>query len=195
MPLPSSATTRRSWSPAVTVTTTWLASACLPTLVSVSRNTARTSSASAPVTILSTGPLKETCGWMPSTGRSSWTRSSTLGCNPSLLMVSSMSKMALRNWRMVSSSFSMASPMRITASGRSTRRAVPCSDRPMANRRWITESCRSRAMRSRSSVSARSRTSECSRAFSMAIPAETARAETSSSSSSENSGVLRLLVR
>ena len=82
------------------------------------------------------------------------------GAGPSLLMVSSMSKIALRSWRMVSSSLSMASPMRMTASGRSTRRAVPWSESPMAKRRWMTESCRSRAIRSRSSVKARSRTSD-----------------------------------
>ena len=82
--------------PPATVTTTLVAWACLPTLVSASRRTASTSSASCPVTTLSTGPLNDTWGWMPSTGRSSCTRSSTLGCRPSLLMVSSMSKMALR---------------------------------------------------------------------------------------------------
>ena len=49
-----------------------------------------------------------------------------------------------------------------------TSRAVPCSDRPVANRRWMTVSCRSRAMRSRSSTSASSWTRACRRAFSMA---------------------------
>ena len=45
---PSSATTRRSSSPAAIVMTTWLASACFPTLVSASRRTASTSSDSGP---------------------------------------------------------------------------------------------------------------------------------------------------
>ncbi len=194
-PMPSSATTRRSSLPAAIVTTTCVAWACLPTFVSASRRTASTSSVRGPVTAWSTGPLRATCGGTSNTGRSSCRRSSTLGWSPSLLIVSSMSKIALRSWRIVSSRLSIASAMRSTASGRSTIRVVPWSERPMAKRRWITESCRSRAMRSRSSVNTWSRTSECSRAFSIAMPAAMARASTSSSSSAENSLAWRLLVR
>ena len=194
-PMPSSATTIRRSSSAAIVMMTWVALACLPTLVSASRRTASTSSASCPPTAWSTTPLIATWGWMPSTGRSSCTRSRTFGCNPSLLIVSSMSKIAFRSWRIVSSSLSIASAMRSTASGRSTRRAVPWSESPIAKSRWITESCRSRAMRSRSSVSVLSRTSAWRRAFSIAMPAAMASASTSSSSSAENSRACRLLVR
>ena len=42
---------------------------------------------------------------------------------------------------------------RSATSGRSARRTAPCNDRPVANSRWMTVSCRSRAMRSRSSRS------------------------------------------
>ena len=72
-------------------------------------------------------------------------------------------------------------------------RTVACRPRPVAKSRWITVSCRSAAMRSRSSTRVRSRTRACSRAFSMAMPAAPARATASPSSSSENSAAVLLL--
>ena len=65
-------------------------------------------------------------------------------------------------------------------------RAVAWSDRPVANRRWMTVSCRSRAIRSRSSTSAKLWTRACRRTFWMATPAAAARPTASSSSTSVN---------
>ena len=76
-----------------------------------------------------------------------------------------------------------------------TSRTVPCSDRPVANSRWMTVSCRSRAMRSRSSTSASSWSRACRRAFSMATPAAAARPTTSSSSTSVKTSAVVLSVR
>ena len=67
--------------------------------------------------------------------------------------------------------------------GRSSR-SVACRPRPMAKSRWMTVSCRSRAMRSRSSIVANSATRAWRRAFSMAMPAADARPTASSSSTS-----------
>ena len=51
----------------------------------------------------------------------------------------------------VASRSSTAWSSRETTSGRSTSREVPCSPSPTANNRWMTRSCRSRPIRSRSS--------------------------------------------
>ncbi len=68
------------------------------------------------------------------------------------------------------SSVSMSSTARLSrswCSGR-TSRCIPCSWRPVANSRWITRSCRSRAIRSRSSRTASRPRSRCAWARSSA---------------------------
>ena len=65
----------------------------------------------------------------------------------------SSSKIAERMYFMVRSRSSTASSIREAAAAGSlpTTQTVLCSARPVANKRWITVSCSSRAMRSRSS--------------------------------------------
>ncbi|SLJ82286.1 Uncharacterised protein [Mycobacteroides abscessus subsp. abscessus] len=46
---------------------------------------------------------------------------------------------------------------RVLISGARARETVLCSDSPTANSRWMTWSCRSRAMRSRSETTSSSR--------------------------------------
>ena len=85
-------------------------------------------------------------------------------------------------------SISETAPPSWLAAASGSRAAMPCRVRPSANRRWMTVSCRSRAMRSRSSYTAERRTRSCSRAFSMAMPAACERASTNATSSLVNSG-------
>ena len=84
--------------------------------------------------------------------------------------------------------------MRRAISGSLAIAAVPCSPMPTANSAWITPSCSSFAMRSRSSSSSRRassswarRISSYSRAFSIATPACVASTTSAASSSSVNS--------
>ena len=63
------------------------------------------------------------------------------------------------------------SPSCRSTDGCVTSSRSPCIRRPVPNSRWITESCRSRAMRSRSSNSASRRWSSCARATSSASAA------------------------
>ena len=79
------------------------------------------------------------------------------------------SKIDSRISRTVRSSSSIVASIRWATSSRSASRATPCSERPVANSRWMTVSWRSRAMRSRSSSSVDlAGRGSCRRALSMA---------------------------
>ena len=78
--------------------------------------------------------------------------------------------------RIVASRSSTAASSRSrTSACRSAHAAAPCSCRPVANSRWITRSCRSRAIRSRSAITASSARSSSAWARSRASAAWSAK--------------------
>ena len=93
------------------------------------------------------------------------------------------SKMVPRIALMVRSSSSTARSRRAPIAGSPTREATPCSCSPVAKSRWITTSCRSRAIRSRSEMTASSSRSTTAWARSSASPAWSAKEASSSCSS------------
>ena len=96
------------------------------------------------------------------------------------------SNMKRRSEAMARSSLSTASSNRSATTGSPIRWAMPCRPRPTAKRSWMMASCRSRAIRSRSSITATRRSRCCSRAVETAAPAITAIASTIAWSSSVN---------
>ena len=78
------------------------------------------------------------------------------------------SKIVVRMSRTVSSSCPTTPCTRRRTSGSPTRGSTDCRASPAANTRWITRSCRSRAIRSRSSYTSSCRASRCRAALSRA---------------------------
>ena len=143
----------RSW-PASTAISALDALACRTTLDSASRSTASRCSAIRGGTSLSSRPSMLSPGMKPRWPRAPSTRSDDLRAQarrrrPRGELCSA--KIVERICRMVPSSSSMAFCTRADASGRSTSRTVLISVIATANSRWMTTSCRSLAIRSRSS--------------------------------------------
>ena len=95
-------------------------------------------------------------------------------------------KIAARMSLIVSSSASTACSTRCAASESRMSAVAPCRDIPVANSRWMTRSCRSRAIRSRSSNSARRWASLRCSASSIPMPACAAKVVTISTAGGES---------
>ncbi len=159
-PTPLSATVSRTSRPSVSSTTSARsARACRAMLVSASESTATTWSAVSLGTSVSIRPAIRTLGANPSTGAASpTTRTARARSRPVPSLPSAgwerRPKMVERMIFMVSSRSSTARSTRSEASLCSMNRPALCSVMPVANSRWMARSCRSRAMRSRSSRTA-----------------------------------------
>ena len=114
------------------------------------------------------GPGRVQPGRKPSVPRAPITSWSTSPRRPPGPVLSCRRKMALRTSLIVPSRSSTTSSSRSRTSGLTASRAADCTVRPTANRRWMTRSCRSRAMRSRSSRTASLDLSRCAAATSTA---------------------------
>ncbi len=154
-PMPSSVTVTTSTpSSAVTETSARFASACRATLLRASPMTAITWSATARGTSVSISPSIRSAGVNPRAGAASsiaWTTRVRSVGPPLELPCSRRPKMVERMILMVESRSSIARPSRSAAPGCSTSGRALCRVIPVANSRWTARSCRSRAIRSRSS--------------------------------------------
>ena len=180
---------RRSRDSTTTSTATWPALAWRDTLLSASRRVARISTPIDASTPASTGPSRMIRGSKPSDSAASRiVREDLTAESVAARRRFSRSKIAVRISLIVRSRSSTASPIRSTAvfGSLATNRTVLCSNIPVAKRRWITVSWRSRAIRSRSSTTASWWTLALNLALSIATPAAAARPTTSSSSSALN---------
>lgn len=137
-----------------TRTATSTAFACPPQAISdrVSRRAASRSARTSSGTSESRGPSSRRCGSKPSGTVASRVVSTSAVRSPDSSSWSE--KMVRRTSWMVSSSWATKPPMVSACSGSSLFRS-PSRPSPTANRRWITRSCNPRAMRSRSSRTAR----------------------------------------
>ena len=106
------------------------------------------------MTTASTGPSVTTRGVNPRAGARSVTARPSSARRSGDAVGADSSKMVRRMSLMVASMSSTAVEMRCAASGRTARRAAFSRVSPIANSRWITRSCRSRPIRSRSSKTA-----------------------------------------
>ena len=160
------------------------ASACCATFERTSRSTGSKCSATLSETSESTRPSKRSSGAKPSDSRaeSTWAKMSTRrprsrgACNRE-------DRVANLADRLVELAGDVSDTLVEVSAGPSDGSMV-CSSNPVANRRWITLSWRSRAMRPRSSSTASCSTRSTSRALSTAMPAADASATARCSSTS-----------
>jgi hypothetical protein len=176
MPVPLSVTvTLRipSWLTS-TVTSARLAPACLAMLDSASRSTASACSVSSSLFSVRSPAPSRSDGAKPSIAVISSTRRTMPARGSDGMSAASLAcsaKMAPRISLMVSSMSSTARDTRSATSGLVIIGMVPCNDIPVAYSRWMTRSCRSRAIRSRSWYTDRRSASARLAASSSATPA------------------------
>lgn len=118
-------------------------------------------------TVVSTTPTKRCPGWKPSGTAAVLISRSTRVRSPEGASAGPCwsAKIAVRISWMVTSSSSTALPTPRRTSGTSDPRWALSSSIPVANSRWMTRSCRSRAIRSRSSYTASRSRSRCASAI------------------------------
>src|SRR5690606_25146031 len=187
-PTPSSATvTTPASSSTATDSSTRVASAWRVAFARVSRTTANTSSRGSPVTSRLTGPLKVTSGGFARPGLASPATSSTR-CRsaPSDSGGALRAKIAVRISPIAASIASTCAAMAGAVCG--VRAATACRARPVPNRRWMTWSCRSRAIRARSSMRASRSRSARPRAGRNATPVWAAKSAARARSASVKTG-------
>ena len=192
MPRPSSRTVRVRCEPVSAVTSTRRAAACRATLDSASRSTASISSATRAGTRASSRPSIRSHGAKPSARVISSVMAAIRACTPGGSAPASprswSRKIAARMSLIVSSSSSTACWTRPAASAPGISDVAPCSDMPVANSRWMTRSCRSRAIRSRSAYSATRWAAWRRSASSMPMPAWAAKVATMSAAAGASGG-------
>ena len=164
IPTPSSRTSTSSSSPTSTVSVTTPAPPWRIALLTASRTTATACAPTSAGTTVSTGPAMRTDGVTPEPAAASAAVSRSWRRRPprSSSLTVCRSKIAVRISRTVVSKSWTACSIRLCTAGSPDRRKVLCRDSPVANSRWITWSCRSRAMRSRSANTSSCR---CARFF------------------------------
>ncbi len=167
-PVPSSVTTTASLPSRTTTSTVALvAPACRATFDSDSRTTATRSSPASGGTATS-GPDVCSRGRKPRASRAEAISSCSASRRSAGPLRSRSRKMALRTSLIEASRSSTTPSSRSASAGGRSWRATDCTLSPTANRRCTTRSCRSRAIRSRSSSTASRARSCCAAATSRA---------------------------